>query len=144
MITRTDPAMRSRQKRNFLKEMLLPEKTLARRRVQRGSVKIMVRASARGMYVILERPHPTLRLEQRPWRERRALQVAVPGKKGWQVQTKIVPRSRIWRADRTASASVGFILRYWNKKLVKVKSKPDKIARVTPRHILAPPERERL
>ena len=58
------------------------------------------------------------------------------------MKTKIVPRRRIWRADRTASASVGFILRYWNKKLVKVKSKPDKIARVTPRHILAPPERE--
>ena len=57
-----------------------------------------------------------------------------------QVQTKIVPRSRIWRADRTARASVGFILRYWNRKLVKVKSKPDPIARVTPRHILAPPD----
>ena len=79
MITRTAPAIRSRQKRNFLKEILLPEKTLARRRVQIGSVKIMVRASPRGMYVILESPHPTLRLEQRPWRERRALEVQVPG-----------------------------------------------------------------
>ena len=79
LITRTAPAIRSRQKSNFLKDIWVPEKTLARRRVQIGSVKIMVRASARGMYVMLERPHPTLRLEQRPWRERRALEVAVPG-----------------------------------------------------------------
>ena len=79
LITRTAPAIRSRQKRNFLKEILLPEKTLARRRVQIGSVKIMVRASPRGMYVILESPHPTLRLEQSPWRERRALEAQVPG-----------------------------------------------------------------
>ena len=79
LITRTAPAMRSRQKSNFLKDILVPENTLARRRVQIGSVKIMVRASPRGMYVILESAHPTLRLEQSPWRERRALEVQVPG-----------------------------------------------------------------
>ena len=104
----------------------------------------MVRASPRGMYVILEYAHPTLRLEQSPWRERRALEVQVPGYKDWQEKTKKAPRSRICRRDRTASASVGFISRYWNKKLVRVKSRPDKIARITPRHILAPPvERKR-
>ena len=79
LITRTAPATRRRQKSNFLKEILLPKKTLVRRRVQIGSVKIMVRASPRGMYVILESAHPTLRLEQSPWRERRALEVQVPG-----------------------------------------------------------------
>ena len=49
LMTRTAPAIRSRQNSNFLKEILLPKKTLVRRRVQMGSVKIMVRASPRGM-----------------------------------------------------------------------------------------------
>ena len=49
LMTRTAPAIRSRQKNIFLKEILLPKKTLVRRRVQMGSVKIMVRASPRGM-----------------------------------------------------------------------------------------------
>ena len=49
-MTRTAPAIRSKQKSNFLRDILLPQKTLARRRVQMGSVKIMVRASPRGMY----------------------------------------------------------------------------------------------
>ena len=78
-MTRTAPTIRSKQKSNFLKEILLPKKTLVRRRVQMGSVKMMVRASPRGMYVMLERAHPTLRPEQSPWRERRALDVQVPG-----------------------------------------------------------------
>ena len=49
LMTRTAPAIRRRQKNNFLIEILLPRRTFVRRRVQIGSVKIIVRASPSGM-----------------------------------------------------------------------------------------------
>ena len=128
---RITPEMRA--KVNFHQPILVLRNTLDRTSVQRGSEKMMVRASPMGRYSRQAKVSPTLAPEEILWHTTKNQSMHRTGKKLEQpVTTRIRPRTADCIPDLASSMSVTLRLKYWNKKLLTVKRMPLNAAKRRP------------
>jgi len=136
-VQRTTPDMRTKEKVNFHQPILVLRNNLDRTSVQRGSEKIMVRASPIGRYSRQAKVSPTLTPEEILWDTTKYQSMHRTGRKLVQpVTTRMRPRTAVCIPDLARSMSVTLRLKYWNRKLLTVKRMPLKAAKRRP---MAPP-----